>query len=141
MKYFVFLNIPIAYFFTNLMSAERDTKQAHEHIRAIVRLANTLISESINKNDPIQQPVRSISTSDFLTQYKEHYQALLAIMSKIDEPEEHEVEPDIDEKIRVEREELNNLVTKLQNKLEKLDHLRFWMDNMVFDKTAPAVSE
>ena len=116
---------------------ERETKQAHEHVRAMVRLANTLINESINKSDPISAPQRTLSKEDFFNQYKDHYQALLGIMARIGLREEHEFIPDIDEQIKTEREELKQLVEKLDNKLDKLDHLRFWMDNKVFDKTAP----
>ena len=120
---------------------ERGTKQAHEHIRAIVRLTNTLINESINKSDPILPPQRTLSKEDFVNQYKEHYLALKSIMSTIGAEEQHEVDPNIDEQITQERAELKSLVEQLSNKLEQLDHLRFWMDNMVFNKNAPAPNE
>ena len=123
------------------MSMERETKQAHEHVRAMVSLANTLIGESKNKNDPILPPQRTLSKEDFVQQYKEHALALKDIMSRIGQQEQHEVIPDIDEQIQQEREELKQLVEKLEKKLEKLDHLRFWMDNMVFDKKAPTTTD
>ena len=117
---------------------ERETKVAHEHVKEMVRIANTLINESINKSNPILAPQRTLSTEQFQAQYTEHYRALYDIMSRIGLREEHEFIPDIDEQIQTEREELKQLVAKLENKLGKLDHLRFWMDNMVFDKTAPS---
>ena len=120
---------------------ERETKAAHEHVKEMVRLANTLINESINKSNPILAPQRTLSTEDFEAQYSEHYRALFDIMSRIGQREEHENITDIDEQIKTEREELKQLVKKLETKLGKLDHLRFWMDNMVFDKTAPSTTD
>ncbi|EAY20825.1 hypothetical protein TVAG_436490 [Trichomonas vaginalis G3] len=114
---------------------QRPTKEAHEHLQAMVRLANLLITESINQTDPILKPERSISTQDFLREYTEHSKALSQIMSTIGQPEDLDVPEDIDEQIEQSRKELADAVQRLQVKLNKLNHLRFWMDNMVMEKT------
>ena len=123
------------------MSTERNTKQAHEHIRAIVRLTNTLIKESINKKDPILAPQRTLSKQDFVTQYQEHYHALLEIMTTIGARDGGQPDPSLDAQIQEERKELQHYVNILEKKLDKLNTLRFWIDNMVFDKEAPSTTD
>lgn len=113
----------------------RSTKEAHEHVQAMVKLANMLITESINQTDPILKPERSLDTQEFLRQYTEHSNLLSQIMTTIGQPEDVEVPEDIDDQIERSRKELKDAVDKLQKKLFKLNNLRFWIDNMQLDNT------
>ena len=112
--------------------SERPTKLAREHLESMVSLANTLISESINETDPILPPFRSLSKEEFLAQYSEHSEQLKKILLNL-QPEPVD---NVDASLRESRASLVELVNELQAKLDKLNNLCFWMDNMISDRNS-----
>lgn len=112
------------------MSDIRATVQARQHLEEMVSLANTLISESMNQSNPIDPPIRTLSKEDFLSQYKMHSESLKELLMHLDpEPVEK-----VDASLQESRGTLIEVVSELQKKLDKLNNLCFWMDNMVSEQ-------
>lgn len=107
------------------------TESAREHLHAMVELADRLICESINETDPVERPVRSLSKKELLSEYQRHSQALCEQLDNLDTDEP----PNVDEELAQARQELAEAVDKLKGKVEELNNLRFWMDNMIHDTT------
>ena len=113
----------------------RPTKLARQHLEAMISLANILISESINETDPILPPFRTLSKEDFLEQYGAHSCALKELLLNLKtEPVENVDAAELQKKLQESRESLVDLVGKLQKKIDKLNDLCFWMDNMISDR-------
>ena len=101
-------------------------QDARNHLNQMISLVNTLVSESINLNNPADPPFRTLSKEQFLQEYK-HHSALLSECLDSNLTEEHEP---VDEELRTARSELNDLVMKLDEKTTKLGRLCFWVENM-----------
>ena len=108
------------------------THTAREHLHRMVELANCLISESINQTDPVKPPVRTISKEQFVEEYNLHSTELCKILDNLHDSED--VGP-IDHEVEKSRKDLVKMVQTLQEKIDKLNDLRFWMDNMIFDES------
>ena len=113
------------------MAEPPNPHEARQHLHAMVELANRLISESINQTDPVLPPERTIKKDDFLREYLGHSNELCKILDSLNESDQN-VE-NCDQKVEKSRNDLAILVKNLQEKLDKLNDLRFWMDNMIFD--------
>ena len=111
---------------------QKPTKEARMHLHAMVSLANTLLSESLNQNDPVLPPERTISKEEFIQQYNEHSSILMNLMDNL----ETEDEQDVNASLQESRLTLMDLCNTLQAKLDKLNNLRFWIDNMIFDSSS-----
>lgn len=109
------------------------THVAREHLHQMVELANRLITESINQTDPVLDPERTISKEEFVEKYKYHSNELCGILDNMHEPEDV---PTIDHEVEKSRKDLVEMVQNLSAKIDKLNDLRFWMDNMIFDKSS-----
>ena len=114
-----------------IMAEPPNPHEARQHLHAMVELANRLISESINQTDPVLPPERTIKKDDFLREYLGHSNELCKILDSLNESDQN-VE-NCDQKVEKSRNDLAILVKNLQEKLDKLNDLRFWMDNMIFD--------
>jgi hypothetical protein len=99
----------------------------------MISLANRLISESVNPFDPIEPPVRTISKADFTPEYLAHSAELCELLEN---PSDDEYSSSVDEELAQARAESAASVTELEAKLNKLNDLRFWMDNLVIE-TSP----
>ncbi|KAK8866642.1 hypothetical protein M9Y10_009608 [Tritrichomonas musculus] len=106
------------------------THAAREHLHQMVELANLLISESINQTDPVLPIKRTISKEQFVEQYNHHSTELCSILDDLHDSEDV---PSIDHEVEKSRKDLVILVKTLQEKIDKLNDLRFWMDNMISD--------
>jgi hypothetical protein len=112
------------------MAVETTAQRARAHLHEMISLANSLISESVNQSDPIERPVRTISKEDFTSQYLAHSSELCDLL---EHPSDDDDGPPVDEELAQARSELTESVHVLEAKLNKLNDLRFWMDNMVMD--------
>lgn len=101
------------------------------HLHAMIALADRLICESLNETDPAEPPERTVSKEEFLSRYMAHSNALCGILDNMRADDM----PNVDEELAAARSELATAVQHLQVKLDKLDNLRFWMDNMIFDQS------
>lgn len=111
------------------------THVAREHLHQMVELANRLISESINQTDPVLPPKRTISKSEFVEQYNFHSSELCGILDNLHDSEAPPEESNIDHEVSKSRKDLVEMVQILKDKIDKLNDLRFWMDNMIFDES------
>jgi hypothetical protein len=93
----------------------------------MIELANLLIGESIQPDDPISPPTRTLAKDEFFPLYQEHSKMLCDLL---DEPNQEEPPP-VDEELIEARGQLHASLDVLQQKLEKLNTIRFWMGNMI----------
>lgn len=117
-----------------MSGAEVVTKLAQAELQELIRLANTLIKESINQLDPIKTPERTIEIQEIANLYSQHAENLARYMDQIENYKINERNPHLDEELNQARFELEELVNQLNDKLSRLDEVCFWMDNMVYDK-------
>jgi hypothetical protein len=105
----------------------------------MVELANMLFTESVNQSNPIMPADRTLPPDDFLAHYLAHSHALCNIIDQHPDPIQlPEVE---DEELKAARRVLKERLAVLQEKLEKLNTLRFWMDNMLHGRPPPAQAQ
>jgi C4-dicarboxylate-specific signal transduction histidine kinase len=112
------------------MSVETSAQRARAHLHEMISLANRLITESVNPLDPIEPPDRTISKADFTPEYLAHSSELCELLEN---PSDDEDGSPVDEELAQARAELTAAVTELEAKLNKLNDLRFWMDNLLID--------
>ena len=104
-------------------------QDAYNHLKEMVNLSNILISESVNENDPIEDVQRTLSKEDFLTYYKSHSSELCNILDNL-KKEDYE---NVDDQLSEAKKDLSSQVEILKKKYEKLNELRFWLDNSVIN--------
>ncbi|OHT10096.1 hypothetical protein TRFO_20722 [Tritrichomonas foetus] len=75
-------------------------------------------------------PARTISKEQFLQEYMAHSNALSRILDNLNDTDDG---TNYDHGVEKSRNDLVILVKNLQEKIDKLNDLRFWMDNMIFD--------
>ena len=101
------------------------------HLHEMIALADKLIGESLNEADPVRPPERTVSKDEFRRLYLGHSSALCRILDNMTVRDDA---PNVDEELVAARHELAEKVQTLQAQLDKLDNLRFWMDNMFCDR-------
>jgi hypothetical protein len=117
-----------------------------DHLRAMVELAGTFFTESLNRSNPIMPADRTLHPDDFLTDYMAHSNALCAIITQhtghTQPPEvDEELDRVLDKELEQGRGVLKKQLAVLEEKLAKLNTLRFWMDNMLHGRPPPAQAQ
>jgi hypothetical protein len=79
------------------MAVETSAQRARAHLHEMISLANRLITESVNQSDPIEPPERTISKSEFTTEYLAHSAELCELLEN---PSDDESGPPVDEQSR-----------------------------------------
>jgi hypothetical protein len=114
------------------MSEIRPTQLARDHLHEMIALANQLVRESVNQEDPVDPPVRTLTKDGFLQEYLSHSQSLCDLLDNLPDGDDLPV----DNKLNQARTNLAQLVDKLCVKLEKVNNLKFWMDNMICSRNS-----
>lgn len=114
----------------NRIMSDEQTKRARELLHEMIRLANCLITESINQTNPVLPPARTVSKQEFVDNYTQCSAELCHILDNLEESENTQ---SFDQEVEKSRNDLQIKVQTLQEKLDKLNDLRFWVDNMISD--------